>query len=184
MNIQQDIKAFHDRFGIYPNEGIDFKLRFDRLLEELNEFDTATTPWDKLDAVVDAVYIAAGTIYLYGKGDQLGACQYSFIIPLIMDVEVPPPELYPTLPNFRWLVVEDSIEQHVLGCWWLISSLLQWCALNLWNFPEAWHRVHTANMAKERAASAADSKHGSAQDIVKPAGWVAPNHRDLFEEVK
>lgn len=184
MNIQQDIKAFHDRFGIYPNEGIDFKLRFDRLLEELNEFDTATTPWDKLDAVVDAVYIAAGTIYLYGEEKKLWGIGNSYILPYIMGQDVPAPELYPTLPNFRWLVIEDSIEQHVLGCWWLIHLLIQWCSLNRWNFPEAWQRVHAANMAKERAASAADSKHGSAQDIVKPAGWVAPDHRNLFEEVK
>lgn len=184
MNILSDIKQFHDKFGIKPGMDIDFKLRFDRLLEELNEFDTADTPWDKLDAIVDAVYIAAGTIYLYNGEHKLNTMGYSFLIPSIMGVAVPPPELHPTLPNLRWLVIEDSIDKHVLGCWWLISNLLQWSSLNRWNFPAAWDRVHAANMAKERAASAADSKHGSAQDIIKPAGWTAPDHRDLFEEVK
>lgn len=183
MNIQSDIKQFHDRFGIYPNKDIDFKLRFDRLLEELNEFDDANTPWDKLDAIVDAVYIAAGTIYLYGAEDKLKTVGCSYIIPYVAGQGVPSPELYPTLPNLRWLVIEDSIEQHVLGCWWLIHSLLQWCALNRWNFHEAWRRVHAANMAKVRATSAEQSKHGSAQDIIKPEGWTAPDHRDLFEDV-
>ena len=184
MNIQADIKQFHDRFGIYPNKDIDFKLRFDRLLEELNEFDEATTPWDKLDAIVDAVYIAAGTIYLYDEKNRLNVVGHSFLIPYVSGCEIPPPELNATLPNLRWLVIEDSIDQHVIGCWWLISNLLQWCALNRWNFPAAWDRVHKANMAKERATSADQSKHGSAQDIIKPAGWTAPDHRDLFEEVK
>lgn len=184
MNIQQDIQQFHNKFGIYPNKDIDFKLRFDRLLEELNEFDDAKTPWDKLDAVVDAVYIAAGTIYLYGQGERIALIGHGYIVPCVMGVTVPSPELNPTLPNMRWLVIEDSIEQHVTGCWWLISNLLQWSALNRWNFPAAWDRVHAANMAKERATSADQSKHGSAQDIIKPAGWTAPDHRDLFEEVK
>ena len=48
-------------------------------------------------------------------------------------------------------------------------------------FAEAWRRVQTANMAKERAASAADSKRGHAFDVVKPKGWIAPDHTDLVE---
>lgn len=185
MNIQHDIQQFHNKFGILPNQDIDFKLRYARLLEELNEFDEATTPWDKLDAIVDAVYIAAGTIYLYGdKHNALCALGYSFNIPFLMDVAVPPPEKNPTLPNLRWLVIENSVDQHVMGCWYLITNLLSWCAMNRWDFPEAWERVQAANMAKVRASSAADSKHGSAQDIIKPAGWTAPDHRDLFEDVK
>jgi len=47
---------------------------------------------------------------------------------------------------------------------------------------EAWDRVHAANMAKVRAASAGDSKRGSTFDVVKPAGWVKPDHKDLVED--
>ena len=101
-----------------------------------------------------------------------------------MGVTVPGPEKNPMLPNLRWLVIEDSIEAHVLGCWYLITTLLNWCSMNRWNFAKAWDRVQAANMAKVRASSAEQSKHGSAQDIIKPAGWTAPDHRDLFEEVK
>ena len=184
MNIQHDIQQFHHKFGILPNQDIDFKLRYNRLLEELDEFDEATTPWDKLDAIVDAVYIAAGTIYLYGDEKHLGTVGYAFVLPYVSGIDIPAPEKNPTLPNLRYLVIENSIEQHIIGCWWLISTILQWAALNRWNFPAAWDRVHAANMAKVRASSAADSKHGSAQDIIKPAGWTAPDHRDLFEDVK
>ena len=48
-------------------------------------------------------------------------------------------------------------------------------------FAEAWRRVQAANMAKVRAASAADSKRGHAMDVVKPPGWVAPDHTDLVD---
>jgi hypothetical protein len=37
-----------------------------------------------------------------------------------------------------------------------------------------WRHVQTANMLKVRVASAADSKRGSAYDVVKPLGWVGP----------
>ncbi len=44
---------------------------------------------------------------------------------------------------------------------------------------EAWYRVHRANMSKERATDKNPGKYGSKIDIVKPPGWVAPNHTDL-----
>ena len=182
MDMLKDITEFHNKFGIYPNEDIDFQLRFNRLLEELNEFDEAETPWDKLDALVDACYIAMGTMYLY-ESDH-AKYYYGYVVPYLPSHSVPAPEMNPTLPNLRWLVVEDSLNEHMTGCFWLVASILQWCGLNRWKFAEAWNRVHAANMAKERATCAEDSKHGSAQDIIKPEGWTAPDHRDLFEVIE
>lgn len=49
-------------------------------------------------------------------------------------------------------------------------------------FEEAWRRVHAANMAKVRAERAEDSKRGSTFDVVKPEGWVAPDHFDLVND--
>jgi predicted HAD superfamily Cof-like phosphohydrolase len=47
--------------------------------------------------------------------------------------------------------------------------------------PAQWHAgmhaVHSANMAKVRVESAADSKRGSAFDCKKPEGWVGPETR-------
>ncbi len=48
-------------------------------------------------------------------------------------------------------------------------------------FDEAFARVHAANMTKERALRAEDSKHDSTYDIIKPTGWAAPNLSDLVE---
>lgn len=37
--------------------------------------------------------------------------------------------------------------------------------------------VHNANMAKVRAGTEADSKRGTALDVVKPEGWTGPEAR-------
>lgn len=49
-------------------------------------------------------------------------------------------------------------------------------------FEEAWRRVHEANMAKVRAERAEDSKRGSTFDVVKPEGWLPPEHSDLVAD--
>lgn len=43
-------------------------------------------------------------------------------------------------------------------------------------WPELWDEVQRANMAKERATSAAQSKRGSSLDVIKPEGWKPPDH--------
>jgi len=47
-----------------------------------------------------------------------------------------------------------------------------------WDFAEAWKRVHTANMEKQRG-NPTNSKYGSGFDIIKPQGWNGPDHSDL-----
>lgn len=55
-------------------------------------------------------------------------------------------------------------------------------------FIEAWRRVVKANMAKVRkdmtshGDGSVDSGRAPKYDIVKPAGWVAPDHRDLVSD--
>lgn len=49
-------------------------------------------------------------------------------------------------------------------------------------FEEGWRRVHEANMKKVRAECASDSKRGSSFDVIKPPGWVAPDHHDLITD--
>jgi predicted HAD superfamily Cof-like phosphohydrolase len=47
---------------------------------------------------------------------------------------------------------------------------------------EAWNEVHRANMSKERAVSASQSKRGTAYDIIKPEGWQAPDHKPILQK--
>ena len=48
--------------------------------------------------------------------------------------------------------------------------------LHGFNWSEHWNEVHQANMRKQRASDASESKRGSQLDVVKPEGWVGPNH--------
>ena len=48
----------------------------------------------------------------------------------------------------------------------------------LWD--ELWDDVQRANMSKERATKASDSKRGSTFDVIKPAGWVGPRTDEII----
>lgn len=45
---------------------------------------------------------------------------------------------------------------------------------------QAWERVWIANMEKVKVKSAAESKRGDPNDIIKPPGWKAPTFNDLL----
>lgn len=48
-------------------------------------------------------------------------------------------------------------------------------------FNKGFDLVQIANMAKVRALRESDSVRGSIYDVVKPAGWVAPDLKPLIE---
>lgn len=50
-------------------------------------------------------------------------------------------------------------------------------------YDEAWDRVYKSNMKKE-VITAEESKRGMKYDLRKPAGWKAPDFKDLLEEVR
>lgn len=49
------------------------------------------------------------------------------------------------------------------------------------NWQDHWNEVQRANMTKERAQSASDSKRGSSLDVIKPEGWTGPDHQMILE---
>lgn len=69
----------------------------------------------------------------------------------------------------------------VVGCLDALADLLYvaYGTADMMGLPmdEAFQIVHRANMKKERATSAAQSKRGSKLDVIKPAGWEAPEPR-------
>lgn len=56
------------------------------------------------------------------------------------------------------------------------------CTEELW--VELWADVQRANMSKERAVRASDSKRGSTYDVIKPAGWVPPQTEAIIAKHK
>lgn len=55
---------------------------------------------------------------------------------------------------------------------------------DLQGFPweNGWAEVQRANMSKERALSASQSKRGSTLDVIKPPGWVGPDIEGVLKE--
>lgn len=56
------------------------------------------------------------------------------------------------------------------------------CTEELWI--ELWADVQRANMSKERALKASDSKRGSTYDVIKPAGWIPPQTEAIIAKHK
>ena len=50
------------------------------------------------------------------------------------------------------------------------------------NLQKHWNAIQEANMKKERCTDASKSKRGSTLDIIKPLGWIKPNHQKILEE--
>jgi len=46
------------------------------------------------------------------------------------------------------------------------------------NSQEAWDRVHTANMSKERGVKESRPNPLGLPDLIKPEGWKGPEHHD------
>lgn len=49
------------------------------------------------------------------------------------------------------------------------------------NSQRHWNEIQRANMSKERAKHASQSKRGSSLDVIKPEGWVGPDHISILE---
>ena len=59
---------------------------------------------------------------------------------------------------------------------YIASGTLNMCGVDA---QRHWDEVHQANMNKERGVN---PKRGHNVDVVKPEGWVEPNHTKLLEE--
>jgi predicted HAD superfamily Cof-like phosphohydrolase len=72
MNLFNDIKEFHEKFGLDyqgPPRQLDLELRVfrkDFMKEELTEYCQSDDLHGQLDALVDLVYVALGTAYMQG----------------------------------------------------------------------------------------------------------------------
>jgi predicted HAD superfamily Cof-like phosphohydrolase len=72
IGLENDITAFHTKFGLdvpqiprhLKGDELGFRVRF--LQEELDEYATSEDLYEKLDALIDMLYVLYGTAYLHG----------------------------------------------------------------------------------------------------------------------
>jgi len=124
-----DIKAMHDKYQVHewvkanPEKlGELMKFRFGMLTEEFTEAHEALADKDAdelVDALIDLVVIALGTLDIFGVDAEL-----------------------------------------------------------------AWDRVDAANMSKEVGTKATRPNSLGLPDLIKPAGWTAPCHKDNLGTVE
>lgn len=123
-----------------------------------------------------------------------------------LEYKGPPRELPADLQTFRTKFMDEELDEYKAGVILLrhaitederteaaeqmLDSLvdLVYVALGTahmhgFDFNSAWRKVQEANMAKVRCERAEDSKRGSTFDVIKPAGWVAPDHKDLVRGI-
>ena len=71
-SMAQDVADFHKKYGIQydgpprrlPRDLFDFRVK--RTLEEVDEYRRAAILEDELDAQIDLIYIALGTLHVHG----------------------------------------------------------------------------------------------------------------------
>lgn len=118
-----DLNEMHDKFGFHESiaqmdptklrEMLKFRINF--LQEELDEAKNAQSAEDIVDAMIDLIVVAVGTLDAFNVDSQ-----------------------------------------------------------------ESWLRVHNANMAKERGIKPERPNPLGLPDLIKPEGWVAPNHEGNY----
>lgn len=86
------------------------------------------------------------------------------------------------LTEFKEAVANGSLEKAADALVDLVYVALG--TAHMLNLPwePLWQEVQRANMAKERATSAAQSKRGSTLDVIKPPGWQPPSFTSILEE--
>jgi len=125
--------------------------------------------------------------------EDVGAFMRKFGLPTWEDST--PHVLSPEEFMFRYRLIME--EAHEFGDAWargdLPDSVDALCDL-IWvtigaahvmglNLPKHWEEVARANMEKIRANGADDplGKRGSALDVVKPPGWIPPDHVPILQ---
>lgn len=210
----QDVKLFHDKFGLetptsfiqLPDSLHAFRTGFFR--EELKEYSDAIEQADlptTLDSLIDLVYIISGAALLHGIEHEELYAAMAVVDDFFADDTVLREGLieeYPLTTSFpdpkvsaRFVeIMEGAIDiydqihssqlplasrhdyvKFVLAAMFnscLTAAAYQGVTDELWL--ELWADVQRANMSKERAQKASDSKRGSTWDVVKPQGWVGP----------
>jgi len=206
----RDVQLFHNKFGLeipsdftFLNRNVfDFRVKF--FYEELTEYVDSCSANDlgtAVDSLIDLVYITCGTALFHGIGfDKFDE---------ILDFDhkaagLESPNLTPTgnphfltpADNSSFIAnINSNIEMYIdasevnnadiikralasiyLNC--MFASTKMDLTNEQWD--EMWADVQRANMSKERATSATQSKRSSTLDVFKPEGWIPPRTEELI----
>lgn len=204
----QDIIAFHTKFGmdmpespiLLPTDVCRFRTNF--LIEELSEYSKAVADSDielVIDSLIDLSYVALGTAFMHGINDWDELQEAMYPVRQTNDNSKRP---HLIVPEFSLIAVDyvtrmiSAYEQinamtkdntAIPNVAKVLSTINHMCiTLSVqhgFDWQPHWDEVHKCNMAKERSSGKDDkrSKRGHELDVVKPEGWVGPNHLPIIE---
>lgn len=207
MNYFNDVKRFHDKFGLetpanfflIPQDLHEFRVKF--FVEELTEYIESYETYDMataIDSLIDLVYITCGAALLHGFNGDI------FVMPRDNSRAFPPQisGIHTKVPVF--LTFDDhfslktcirlGIAEYELGyahadskrisealndIYWSCLHAAEGMSFYKKRWDLLWADVQRANMSKERVLKAEDSKRGSTWDVRKPEGWIPPRSEEL-----
>jgi predicted HAD superfamily Cof-like phosphohydrolase len=208
-----DVKLFQQKFGVpmpgtpslLNDEAYNFRVGF--LQEELNEFISSYHDKkyeDAIDALIDEIYVVAGTALMMGIPEQswneANLAQVNLLFNSLTSYYIEASkyprfltdEEYNSAISLLKPSLQDFINYHYFnnidGCCNALASLSTKCyliakmmGLNTGTFKLLWNDVQRANMTKERATDASQSKRKTSLDVIKPPGWVGPDATKILE---
>lgn len=113
-----------------------------------------------------------------------------------LEYDGPPRMMNAEEQGFRWrflneelgevkeALLEEDVAQvaaELADLVWVACGMAHRMGINL---DAHWVAIREANMKKERASPENPGKRGNAIDIVKPAGWVRPDHAAILEQTR
>ena len=205
MKYYDDVKKFHDKFGLVtpsnffliPKDLHEFRVKFfkEEFTEYVESAETQDLP-NAIDALIDLVYITCGAALLHGltifepepKQEQSELFSESVVSPpKLLDLEAHNELVFKLRMDIKryQIFYEKNSEP---GIQVSLSTLYQHCldaaaamGFNQPRWDMLWDDVQRANMTKERAVRADQSKRGSTYDVFKPTGWVGPQTQAIVE---
>jgi predicted HAD superfamily Cof-like phosphohydrolase len=209
MSYTKDVRNFHDKFGLVTPPAFTFlapdllKFRVGFFYEEFQEYKDSYDQGDlgtAIDSLIDLVYITCGAALLHGIQDRefdelvQSPVENTFSVGRSENYNGPvflTKELHEDLVDKFTRAIEAYKTAHAAddeeGVHHALVAIYQNAVFgasemgltqDCWD--EFWNDVQRANMSKERATKASDSKRGSTFDVIKPAGWKAPDTEGIL----
>ncbi len=193
-------------FVLIPNDLHEFRVKFfeEETTEYVESFETRDLP-TAIDSLLDLVYITCGAALLHGLDSSIfGEQPRSDIVAVATNIYTPELTYHKGPPHFLEIDEHFRLKQSLYDCKIAYRNAylkgdstdiansfhdLYWSCINgaikmgfyqsRWDL--MWDDVQRANMSKERALRADQSKRGSTYDVFKPAGWIGPRSEEQVE---
>jgi predicted HAD superfamily Cof-like phosphohydrolase len=142
-----------------------------------------TEEWGDADTLQEAM-AAGATLPLFRELNDVLAFHQKFGVPMPQEPSFLGPEAFGFRMKFMQEELNEFYDDHTAGDMLkaadalvdLVYVTLGTALMMGLPWPRLWEEVQRANMAKERAKNAGESKRGTALDVIKPPGWTAPDH--------